>query len=103
MPASDDARRGRREVYVRDEPCSREKQELGSLGYVQLFFLAFFWVCGGPYGNEGMIQLGPSGVVFLVYLLITMVYSLPISLINAEVRPSRSPPCSLGSTNGLKI
>ena len=55
------------------------------MGFWGLFFMGFFWVCGGPYGGEGLVQLAPSGVVFSSLLVITLVYSLPIALINAEL------------------
>eukprot|EP01048_Picozoa_sp_COSAG05_P016739 COSAG05_NODE_2195_length_3413_cov_24.923959_3_plen_426_part_00 len=55
------------------------------LTFAGLFGIAFFWVCGGPYGNEALVQQGPSGVVFLVYAASTVLYSIPIALINAEL------------------
>ena len=55
------------------------------MGFCGLFWMAFFWVCGGPYGNEGMNQLAPSGLVLIVYGASLFVYALPMSLINAEL------------------
>jgi amino acid transporter len=65
---------------------SEDEEDDGvKMGFSGLFFMAFFWVCGGPYGGEGLIQLAPSAIVFSSLLVITLVYSLPIALINAEL------------------
>ena len=55
------------------------------MGFCGLFFMGFFWVCGGIYGGEGVMQLAPTGLVFASLLLIMGTYALPIALINAEL------------------
>jgi amino acid transporter len=55
------------------------------MGFCSLFWMAFFWVCGGIYGGEGVMQLAPSGIVFSTLLVIMAIYALPIALINAEL------------------
>lgn len=55
------------------------------MGFFGLFFMAFFWVCGGIYGGEGMMQLAPSGIVFATLLVVMAIYALPIAMINAEL------------------
>ena len=47
--------------------------------------MAFFWVCGGIYGGEGVMQLAPAGIVFATLIVTMVVYALPIALINAEL------------------
>jgi hypothetical protein len=50
-------------------------------------FQFFDWVCGVQfrYGNEELMQLAPSGIVFATYALSQLVYALPVALINAEL------------------
>ena len=55
------------------------------MSFFGLFFMAFFWVCGGIYGGEGVMQLGPAGVIFATLGFTMAVYALPIALINAEL------------------
>ena len=59
--------------------------DYSKMSFAGLFFMGFFWVCGGPYGGEGLMQLAPAGVVFSVYLMTTFAYAVPVSLINAEL------------------
>lgn len=59
--------------------------DYSKMSFVGLFFMGFFWVCGGPYGGEGLIQLAPTGVIFSVYLASQFLYAMPIALINAEL------------------
>eukprot|EP01043_Picozoa_sp_COSAG02_P074617 COSAG02_NODE_15017_length_1213_cov_1.219031_1_plen_258_part_01 len=59
--------------------------DYNKMSFAGLFFMAFFWVCGGPYGGEGLLQLAPAGVVFSVYLATIFAYAVPVSLINAEM------------------
>ena len=55
------------------------------MGFCGLFFMGFFWVCGGIYGGEGVMQLAPAGIVFATLIVTMVVYALPIALINAEL------------------
>eukprot|EP00041_Stephanoeca_diplocostata_P011130 m.180609 g.180609 ORF g.180609 m.180609 type:complete len:581 (-) comp18426_c0_seq1:220-1962(-) len=50
-----------------------------------LLIIAFFWVCGGIYGNETLLKAAPPGIVFLLLLICPFVYALPISIINGEL------------------
>eukprot|EP01051_Picozoa_sp_SAG22_P016234 SAG22_NODE_2256_length_2780_cov_20.080194_3_plen_434_part_01 len=59
--------------------------DYSKMSFCGLFFMAFFWVCGGIYGGEGVMQLGPAGVVFATLGFTMLVYALPIALINAEL------------------
>lgn len=59
--------------------------DYSKMSFAGLFFMGFFWVCGGPYGGEGLLQLAPAGVVFSVYLATIFAYAVPVSLINAEL------------------
>ena len=63
----------------------RDDGHYSKMSFAGLFFMGFFWVCGGPYGGEGLMQLAPSGVIFTVYLATIFVYAIPVSLINAEL------------------
>ena len=63
----------------------RDDGDYSKMSFAGLFFMGFFWVCGGPYGGEGLMQLAPSGVIFTVYLATIFVYAIPVSLINAEL------------------
>lgn len=60
-------------------------ESYGKMSFWALFFIAFFWVCGGPYGGEGFLQLAPPGVAFGLYLASQVVHAIPIALINAEL------------------
>jgi amino acid transporter len=57
----------------------------GKMSFSALFFMGFFWVCGGPYGGEGFLQLAPPGVIFGIYLASQFLHAVPIALINAEL------------------
>ena len=59
--------------------------DYSKMGFCSLFWMAFFWVCGGIYGGEGVMQLAPSGIVFSTLLVVMGIYALPIALINAEL------------------
>lgn len=63
----------------------RADGDYSKMGFCSLFWMAFFWVCGGIYGGEGVMQLAPSGIVFSTLLVIMGIYALPIALINAEL------------------
>ena len=57
----------------------------GSVGVWSLAVIAFFWVSGGVYGNETLLQAAPPAHVFTGLLIVPLVYSLPIALITAEL------------------
>ena len=59
--------------------------------------MAFFWVCGGIYGNEAMITLAPSGFVFTTLAVTTLLYALPLALMNAELA------CAIPVDGGLVV
>jgi amino acid transporter len=63
-----------------DDNEATEKMSFGAL-----FFLAFLWACGGPYGTEGIMQLGPSGFVFSTFVASMVLYAVPLGLMNAEL------------------
>eukprot|EP00041_Stephanoeca_diplocostata_P025384 m.662132 g.662132 ORF g.662132 m.662132 type:complete len:615 (-) comp22738_c0_seq21:2500-4344(-) len=52
---------------------------------VGLLLIAFFWVCGGIYGNEELLLAAPPGIVFVLLLVCPFVYALPICIINVEL------------------
>ena len=55
--------------------------DYSKMSFFGLFFMGFFWVCGGPYGGEGLVQLAPTGVIFSVYLASQLLYAAPIGAI----------------------
>jgi len=59
-----------------------DKRQVSTLG---LLMIAFFWVCGGIYGNEELVYAAPSGYVFIFLLSASLCYALPMSLISAEL------------------
>jgi amino acid transporter len=66
---------------------SGEKKEddgeaLGLLGMVTI---GFFWVSGGVYANEPLVNSCPPGFVFIGLIGCAILFSLPISLITAEL------------------
>ena len=65
--------------------CPAGDGEYSKMGFCSLFWMAFFWVCGGIYGGESVMQLAPSGIVFSTLLVAIGIYALPIALINAEL------------------
>jgi hypothetical protein len=40
------------------------------IGPFSLFFMAFFWVSGGIYGNEALATAAPAGVIFLLNVVV---------------------------------
>lgn len=50
-----------------------------------LLVIAFFWVCGGIYGNEALFQAGPPGIVFLMLLSMAFVFAIPVCLMVGEL------------------
>ena len=56
-----------------------------SVGVWALCSVAFFWVSGGVYGNETLLQAAPPLYVFVGLLTVPLLYSLPIALITAEL------------------
>ena len=74
-----------RTVRSRKSTMGKDDDDYSKMSFAGLFFMGFFWVCGGPYGGEGLMQLAPAGVVFGVYLITTLAYAVPVSLINAEL------------------
>lgn len=49
---------------------------------------AFFWVCGGIYGNEELLLAAPPGIAFILLLACPFFYALPICVINVELATS---------------
>jgi amino acid transporter len=70
-----------------DEGGGKQKGgvEQGKVGLLSLVTVSFFWVSGGIYGNEVLIQSAPPFYVFACLLLFPLAYSLPVSLITAEL------------------
>lgn len=56
-----------------------------TLGVPGLLSIAFFWVCGGIYGNETLLEAGPPGYVFLMLILTPVFYATPVALITGEL------------------
>jgi len=48
-------------------------------------FLGFFWVSGGMYGNEALLQAGPPLFILLAPIVGALLYAVPIALITAEL------------------
>lgn len=56
-----------------------------TLGVGGLLSIAFFWVCGGIYGNETLLEAAPPGYVFLMLILTPVFYATPVALITGEL------------------
>lgn len=52
---------------------------------IGLLLISFFWVSGGIYGNESLLEAAPTGYAFLSLLLGAVFYALPIAVISAEL------------------
>jgi amino acid transporter len=61
---------------------TRPRRELGVLA---LAAVVFFNVSGGPYGIEDTVSLFGPGLALLLLLLTPLVWSLPVSLVMAEL------------------
>ena len=55
------------------------------LGLVPLAAVVFFNVSGGPYGIEDMVPSFGPGLTLALLLLTPLVWSLPVSLVMAEL------------------
>jgi len=64
---------------------SKERGQFRNIGLLSLVVLAFFWVSGGAYGNETLLNAAPPLYVFISLLAVPLIYSLPIALITAEL------------------
>eukprot|EP00040_Diaphanoeca_grandis_P027243 m.154614 g.154614 ORF g.154614 m.154614 type:complete len:499 (+) comp30898_c0_seq1:235-1731(+) len=65
-----------------DPDAAPDKKQVSTAG---LLLIAFFWVCGGIYGNETLVQTGPPAYMFLMLFGTAIFYALPMSLISAEL------------------
>lgn len=59
-----------------------DKRQVSTMG---LLMIAFFWVGGGIYGNEPLVEAGPMGYVFVLLIGCAIFYALPMALISAEL------------------
>jgi amino acid transporter len=55
------------------------------VGTAGLLALGFFWVSGGIFGNEALMQAAPPAHVFGSLVLASVFYALPISLMTGEL------------------
>jgi amino acid transporter len=63
----------------------KEKDDGKTLGLVGMVAIGFFWVCGGVYANEPLVNSCPPGYVFLGLFGGAILFAWPISLITAEL------------------
>ena len=54
------------------------------VGLMGMIVMGFFWVCGGMYGNEELLQAGPPLYVLTALAVVPLIHSLPVSLMIAE-------------------
>lgn len=62
------------------DPDSRRR-----LGFWSLLVIIFFFVCGGVYGNEALVESGPGLHILLTSSLIPLFYAVPLGLISTEL------------------
>eukprot|EP00039_Didymoeca_costata_P008861 m.117795 g.117795 ORF g.117795 m.117795 type:complete len:556 (-) comp14261_c0_seq2:1726-3393(-) len=63
---------------------SEEKVPAKRLGVWGLLCIAFFWTCGGTYGNETLVQTAPMGLSIVALILVPLVYSVQLGLISKD-------------------
>eukprot|EP00053_Salpingoeca_punica_P004470 m.49290 g.49290 ORF g.49290 m.49290 type:complete len:618 (+) comp12808_c0_seq1:140-1993(+) len=68
-----------------DEPPPAALEQRKRIGVFSLLVVAFFWVNGGCYGNEALLQAGPPATVFLLLTITPFIYSVPLALISVEL------------------
>jgi hypothetical protein len=54
-----------------------DEEDYSKMGFFGLFFMGFFWVCGGIYGTEAMVTAAPTGWVFTTLWSMSLLYALP--------------------------
>jgi len=67
------------------ESLSSPKRKGFVFGPIALAIVAFFWISGGIYGNEEMMQITTARDGLTALLVAPIFYSLPIMLITAEL------------------
>eukprot|EP00041_Stephanoeca_diplocostata_P022980 m.557236 g.557236 ORF g.557236 m.557236 type:complete len:494 (-) comp22189_c2_seq19:333-1814(-) len=55
------------------------------LGVLGLLAIAFFWVCGGVYGNELLLEAAPPGILFPVLIGAALLYACPAAVMIGEL------------------
>eukprot|EP00039_Didymoeca_costata_P025689 m.14132 g.14132 ORF g.14132 m.14132 type:complete len:518 (-) comp4993_c0_seq1:305-1858(-) len=55
------------------------------LGFFSLLMVAFFWVSGGIYGNEALLQYASPGHIVAVLIIVPLFLGLPVALISTEL------------------
>lgn len=60
-------------------------KEYRNVSVTGLVLVGFFWVSGGIYGNEALIEAGPPATVFALLLASPFLYAGPLGLVCAEL------------------
>lgn len=89
-----------------------DEEDYSKMGFFGLFFMGFFWVCGGIYGTEAMVTAAPTGWVFTTLWSMSLLYALPSAHylltpravpLPAPVGPYRAPPSFLVYALSLSV
>eukprot|EP00937_MAST-01D_sp_MAST-1D-sp2_P006632 g6632.t1 len=65
--------------------CTQFGEDQKSVSVLHLVVLGFFWISGGIYGNEELLQAAPVPYIFALCAVAPMVYSLPMAFMCTEL------------------
>jgi amino acid transporter len=64
---------------------SRASHPVRKATRLQLIFMVYAAVCGGAFGMEGMVSGAGPGLSLVVFAVMPLLFSLPVSLVVAEM------------------
>ena len=65
--------------------CQQLGESTKQVTVLNLVVLGFFWISGGIFGNEELIQAAPLPYIFALCVLAPAVYSLPLAFMCTEM------------------